>query len=74
MPSTPASYGIPLLPSSQVSRARGKIITSLGMAKFTHRHNILTGISNGQEFQLHPCYGLNFQRVRAQRAKIVPAK
>ena len=34
-----------------------------------HRYNILTGISNGQEFQLHPCYGLNFQRVRAQRAK-----
>ena len=34
-----------------------------------HRYNILTGISNGQEFQIHPRYGLNFQRVRAQRAK-----
>ena len=32
-------------------------------------YNILTGISNGQEFQIHPRYGLNFQRVRAQRAK-----
>ena len=30
---------------------------------------IYTGISNGQKFQLHLHYGLNFQRVRAQRAK-----
>ena len=32
-------------------------------------YNIRTGITNEQEFQIHPHYRLNFQHVRAQCAK-----